>query len=815
MVAPTMIIKSVSTALVFFGTILLGISLARARKIQTNHLIADELSPKWRANFYLILSFFIGLIVFHTILFFDFHFPPMLVTGVIFLTGACFVFLTIQMASIRNISQNQRREERISRLNDCLLGFSHRHDDNIRRLTDLCGELLDGVCALYNRIEKEMLYTISAWNAPPDFKMSDKAEGHLCNDVVKRGVDGEAFCVRNLADSVYAESDPNVRLYNLSTYLGMPVKCNGNVVGSLCVVFQKDFSPNEEDLKLLGILASAISIEEERRLATEAIEKAHAKMETRVKDRTAELAVANKQLRIDIAERKKAEAALLKSDTILRKVFEVIPDMVSVIDRELHLIHSNWQGGYEYVPEEIRDTCLFCYDAYYPEQGRPCDNCHAHEVFRTGKPVYSEKHNSRIGLMEIRAFPIYDDSKQVVMVAEYVRNITEQRRLEEELRKAHKLESLGVLAGGIAHDFNNLLTGILGNISLARNMIKPYSMAVKRLDEAAKAVDRSQELTQQLMTFSKGGAPVKKAAFIEQIVKDSAAFILRGSNVKCEFKIADKVWPVEVDEGQMNQVINNLIINANQAMKEGGIIKVAIENLIVAPFNEMSLKEGRYIKISIDDHGPGIPAEHIHKIFDPYFTTKACGSGLGLATVYSIVKNHNGFVGAESKEGIGTSFFVYLPSSEHGVPEVVGNKPNVFSGSGRILLMDDEELIRDVATDILDYLGYSAVACQDGKEAIELYKKAMTTDEPFAAVLMDLTIPGGMGGRETMQKLLEIDKDVIGIVSSGYSNDPILSNYHDYGFSGIVEKPYAMDKLGNVLHDLLTSSPFAGRECIR
>ena len=190
-------------------------------------------------------------------------------------------------------------------------------------------------------------------------------------------------------------------------------------------------------------------------------------------------------------------------------------------------------------------------------------------------------------------------------------------------------------------------------------------MAVKRLDEAAKAVDRSQELTQQLMTFSKGGAPVKKAAFIEQIVKDSAAFILRGSNVKCEFKIADKVWPVEVDEGQMNQVINNLIINANQAMKEGGIIKVAIENLIVAPFNEMSLKEGRYIKISIDDHGPGIPAEHIHKIFDPYFTTKACGSGLGLATVYSIVKNHNGFVGAESKEGIGTSFFVYLPSSEH------------------------------------------------------------------------------------------------------------------------------------------------------
>ena len=299
------------------------------------------------------------------------------------------------------------------------------------------------------------------------------------------------------------------------------------------------------------------------------------------------------------------------------------------------------------------------------------------------------------------------------------------------------------------------------------------------------------------------GNPVKKTASIEQIVRDSAAFVLRGSNVKCEFKIAEDVWPVEVDEGQMNQVINNLIINADQAMESGGIIKVAIENQIIAPLNEMSLKEGRYIKISIDDHGFGIPADHMHKIFDPYFTTKEHGSGLGLATVYSIVKNHDGFVGVLSKEGGGASFFVYLPSSENGPGEVVASDPDTISGTGRILVMDDEELIRDVATDILDYLGYAAVACRDGKEAIDLYREAMTVGEPFAAVLMDLTIPGGMGGRETIQRLLEIDRHAVGVVSSGYCNDPILSNYRDYGFSGIVEKPYSLDTLGKVLHDLL------------
>ena len=803
MITNEMAIKSASITLIFIGALLLCLSLPLARKVQANFQRADEHRRKWRFVSNLILLFILGYIVIDIIFFFNFPVSMELIVGGVLLAGACYVLLTVHLASTCNAGRSRRLEERISGLNDCLLGLSQQHSENIGKLTRLFGESLDGFYALYSRVEGGMIRTIAAWNAPIGFKLEYKAEGRLCNAVVRQGGDGLAFRVRHLDETTYVDSDPNVRYYDLRTYMGTPVKCNGKTVGTLCVVFQNDFSPDEEDIEFLRIIASAIGVEEERSAAADALEKAHLELESRVRERTAELAEANERLMIDIAERKKAEAALSKSETILQKVFEVIPDMVAVIDRDLHLVHSNWQGGYEYVPEEIRNGFPFCYDAYYPDRKRPCDNCHTLEVFRTGKPVSNEKNNPRIGLVEVRAFPIFDDSGQVIMVAEYVRNITEQRRLEEELRKAHKLDSLGVLAGGIAHDFNNLLTGILGNISMARRTIDADSKVVNRLDEAEKAVARSRDLVQQLMTFSKGGAPVKKTASMEQIVRDSAAFVLRGSNVKCEFAIADDLCPVEVDEGQMNQVINNLIINADQAMESGGIIQVRIENQAVGSQNEMSLKEGRYVKVSIEDQGPGISDAHIHKIFDPYFTTKEHGSGLGLATVYSIIKNHDGFVGVESREGDGTVFFVYLPSSEDGAPLVEESKPEAQAGSGRILVMDDEELIREVASDILDYLGYSAVTCPDGEAAIALYREAMTARKPFAAVLMDLTIPGGMGGQETIQRLLEVDPGVIGIVSSGYCNDPILANYRQYGFSGIVEKPYSPDTLGKVLNDLV------------
>ena len=707
-----------------------------------------------------------------------------------------------RLLTMRDIDKRKHSEERLAKLNECFLGFVADHGENIRRLTTLCGEMMGAVCALYNKLDTGMLHTLAHWNAPPDFQMTDEAEGHLCHDVIKRGGD-RLFCQRNLPETPYAKTDPNVLLYNLQTYIGMPVKCNDAYVGSLCVVFQKDFDPDEEDERFMGILAVAVGVEEERRMAAEKLHKAHAELESRVLERTAELARANEELKIDIAERQKAEEALWKSETILRKVFEAIPDMLAVLDKDLHIVKCNWQGGYEYVPEEVRGCTPYCYDAFYPGTGIPCDDCHTLQVFRTGQTVAKEKHHPRIGMVEVRAFPIFDDLGDVVMVAEYIRNISDRKRLEEELRKAHKLESLGVLAGGIAHDFNNLLTGILGNLSLAKVLMNPQDKAYKRLDESEKAVWRARDLTQQLLTFSKGGAPVKKTASIEQIVMDSASFVLRGSNVRCEFIVPENVWPVEADEGQMSQVINNLIINSDQAMPDGGIIKVHIENLPDGQKDLLTLKQGKYVKISIEDHGVGIPEEHLQKIFDPYFTTKQRGSGLGLATVYSIIKSHEGYISVESKVGTGTTFHIYLPASENGLRLTGVSEERSIEGSGRILVMDDEEIIREVAVEILGHQGYRVVACCDGADALEEYRKARESDDPYVAVILDLTVPGGMGGKETMKKLREIDSKVIGIVSSGYSNDPILAHYREYGFSGVAAKPYNLKELGRVLHELL------------
>ena len=705
------------------------------------------------------------------------------------------------LLTMRDIDRRKQSEERLAKLKDCFLGFSTEPQENINRLTAICGELMGAACALYNRLETGMLQTMAHWNAPPDFKLVDHADGHLCTDVIKRGGD-QLFCIQNLPETSYAESDPNVMRYNLHTYLGMPVRCSGIYIGSLCVVFQEEFSPDEEDRKLMGILASAVGVEEERSRAAEQLRKAHAELETRVLERTAELARANEQLVIDIAERKRAEESLWKSENVLRRVFDAIPDLLSVIGRDLRIIRSNWHGGYEYVPAEVRNRSPYCYQAYYPGQDKPCESCHTLDVFRSGKPVAREKYNPRIGIVEAHAYPVFDDMGNVAMVVEIIRDVTDRKRLENEIRNAHKLESLGVLAGGIAHDFNNLLTGILGNISLAKVLINPPDKAYKRLDEAEKAVWRARDLTQQLLTFSKGGAPVKKTASIEQIVMDSASFVLRGSNVRCEFAIPPSVWPVEADEGQMNQVINNLIINSDQAMPEGGIIRVRIENHIVGPNDGLAVKEGRYVKISIDDHGIGIPEEHLQKIFDPYFSTKQKGSGLGLATVYSIINSHDGHIKVESKVGVGTTFHIYIPASENLPPAETLQIETPKGGSGKILVMDDEEVIREVASEILGHLGYSVVVCCDGIETIEEYQKAKEKGEPFAAVIMDLTVPGGMGGKETMKRLLEIDSEVVGIVSSGYCNDPILAHYREYGFSGVVAKPYNMEELGKALQEL-------------
>ncbi|MDH4163465.1 MAG: PAS domain S-box protein [Nitrospirota bacterium] len=385
------------------------------------------------------------------------------------------------------------------------------------------------------------------------------------------------------------------------------------------------------------------------------------------------------------------------------------------------------------------------------------------------------------------------------------REIADRERMEQELVKAQKLESLGVLAGGIAHDFNNLLTTVMGNISMALLDVDARHPAYKELARAERAILRAQDLTQQLLTFSKGGAPVRKTASISDLIRETAGFAVRGGRVKCESRLPDDLRLVDMDGGQMSQVIHNLIINADHAMPDGGTITVRGENVRLPVSGGPSLPPGDYVRVSVEDHGMGIPAEYLPKIFDPYFTTKQRGSGLGLATSYSIIQKHGGSITVRSVLGRGTTFELYLPASSASALAAGADTATLQAAAGRVLVMDDEEDVRETAGSVLKRLGYSVALAEDGNQTITMYREAMERGEPFDAVIIDLTVPGGMGGREAVRLLREIDPSVRAIVSSGYSNDPVMAEYEDYGFAGMVSKPYRMKDLGLAVQRVLAN----------
>jgi PAS domain S-box-containing protein len=386
----------------------------------------------------------------------------------------------------------------------------------------------------------------------------------------------------------------------------------------------------------------------------------------------------------------------------------------------------------------------------------------------------------------------------------FIRDITERKKMEEELLKGQKLESLGVLAGGIAHDFNNLLTGIIGYVDLAMKTVASDDRVHGWLESAKKASVRAQNLTQQLLTFSRGGEPVKKLLSVRELIEESAGFVLSGSNVKCEYHSLEDLWSVNADKGQIGQVIQNIILNGAQSMPSGGTLTVGAENIVVDESDSLPLAPGDYIKMVFTDQGSGISKKNQAKIFDPYFSTKQGGNGLGLTICHSIVSKHLGTITVESKPGIGTTFAVYLPttrSAEHvAEPELLATE---VPGKGRVLIMDDEEQVREIVGEMLTHLGYEPCYAKDGAEAVELYQKAMNNAVPYDAVIIDLTIPGGMGGKEAIVKLLQVDPSVKAIVSSGYSNDPVMAEHNLYGFSGVVTKPFDIEQLSKVLHDVM------------
>ena len=501
----------------------------------------------------------------------------------------------------------------------------------------------------------------------------------------------------------------------------------------------------------------------------------------------------------DITEIKQVEKSLRDSEAKFRSYVDKAPDGVFIVDEDAQNVDVNPAGcnmlGYtreELLQLSIRDLSENTMGSF--EQLRTTGDFEEERLLRKKDGSYL--------MAELKAAALNDDR-----FIGFVRDITERKKAEEHFLKMEKLESLGLLAGGIAHDFNNILTVISGNIALAAMRLdadeQDVIKAKELLKEAEKASLQVRGLTQQLLTFAKGGEPILETVSLGALLADTVNFVLRGSKVKPKLEIADELWPATIDSGQINQAISNLLINACQAMPQGGQIDIRAENITLNEEEIISLAQGNYVKISIKDQGIGIQEEYMDKIFDPYFTTKQAGSGLGLATTFSIVEKHKGYIGVTSELGVGTEFHIYLPAAANGIQEENGKEDMPFAGTGKILVMDDEQLVRETIIEILCHLGYQAIGAQDGSEALDLYQKAQDNNQPFDVVIMDLTIPGGMGGKESIRHLLKVNKDAKAIVASGYSNDQVLANYQDYGFKGMVSKPFDVKQLRNSLRSVM------------
>jgi nitrogen-specific signal transduction histidine kinase/ActR/RegA family two-component response regulator len=387
------------------------------------------------------------------------------------------------------------------------------------------------------------------------------------------------------------------------------------------------------------------------------------------------------------------------------------------------------------------------------------------------------------------------------------RDVTEKHKVDERLRNAQKLEALGVLAGGLAHDFNNLLTGIFGYLEIARRKYRAQDDAGGPLDKSLAVLDRARGLTRQLLTFSRAGQPVTAPLALEELLRNSAQFVLSGSNVSCEIQVAPDLWLCEADAQQIDQVVDNLLLNARQAMSRGGKVNLSARNFVAQGDSRLPLPDGRYVRLEIRDEGEGIPPELLSRIFEPFFTTKTAGSGLGLATAYSIVRKHAGHIDVESELGSGSVFTVYLPASSGGPPVAAPAAPQARTGKGRVLVLDDEEYLCDIVSETLTSLGYSVQTARRGEDAVALCEQARAAGTPFDLAILDLTIPGGMGGLAAAARLRRIDPAIRTIAASGYSSDPVMADPAAYGFRAAVVKPFTEGELSAAVAAVLAPPP--------
>ncbi len=557
--------------------------------------------------------------------------------------------------------------------------------------------------------------------------------------------------------------------------------------GNLLYISTKKALIEIENVKyLVGIIRDIT----ERKNFEDKIKKINSELEERVKERTIELE--SEKERLSVTLKSIGDGVIVTDD---KGIIIMMNDIAVDI--------TGWSQD-ESLGNKLSDIISIFDEKTRLKIEDPVDS-----VLKTGKIINIENNAliiSKDGTEKIitdSAAPIKDKQNNIIGVILVFRDVTEKYKLENKLINTQRLESIGILASGIAHDFNNLLTGIFGFIELALNNIHTVEIVKECLNEAINVMKRAKDLTLQLLTFSKGGAPVRKPVSIVKIIKNCVNFVLSGSKILYDLNIPDNLWVTEVDENQISQAIDNLLINAYQAMPNGGKIFINVENYELFDKNKYNLAEGKYIKITIKDQGVGISIDIQKKVFDPFFTTKSTGSGLGLTTTYNIIKNHKGFIDYESEINKGTTFYIYLPALEYSENQNENQFKASHHGEGSALVLDDEAFIRIIAGEYLKNMGYEVVLVSTGEEAVKKYKNAYEDNKKFKFVILDLTLHNGMNGIDTLQKLLKIDNDIIAIASSGYSDDPVMADPKKYGFKDVLPKPYTYNELNDILLRLL------------
>jgi PAS domain S-box-containing protein len=669
----------------------------------------------------------------------------------------------------REVEDRKRAEERLEKINSCFLSFGTNPTENIESLTSLSGELLEGTCALYNRLEGNLLCSIGQWNTPPDYNPKDKPDGHICFDVIQKAGD-DMMIVRDLPNTVYSKTDPNVTAYNLKTYMGKSVKRVNEVIGCHCVVFQDDIVPSEQDRKILQIAASAIGVEEERLGAITALEQSEERYRSFV-------------------------------DNVDLGVTLVDPDHNIVMINRSHCEMFNKP------PRELLGKKCF---REFRKLDAVCPDCPGVKAMNSRQAASNEAQGIRDDGTEIstkvHAFPVLGPDNTVTGFIEVVEDVSEQRRLEAQLQQAKKMESIGTLAGGIAHDFNNVLMNIQGRTSLMLLRIGSDHPFFEYLKGIEASVENAAGLTKQMLGFAKGGKYEVKTTDLNTLVKTTCEMFGRTrKEITIYEKYQTEIWAVEIDRTQIEQVLLNLLVNAWQAMPDGGNLYVETNNVLLGedytkPFG---VEPGNYVKLSLTDTGVGMDEETRQKIFDPFFTTKETmgrGTGMGLASAYGIIRNHSGIIDVYSKQGKGTTFDVSLPASEKEITRIEDRLiDDILMGTETVLLVDDEEGILAVAERMLKEMGYKVFVAAGGNEAVEVYNQ---NNRDIDLVILDIIMPD-MGGGETYDILKESNPEVKVLLASGYTIDGQASEILDRGCNGFIQKPFKMRELSAKIREIL------------